>query len=140
MNSIHSAFLAWATILVAGALPGATARAQTCFDFGSIPVAASWQASPIPLGCALLPNWPQPNWPQPNWPQQQWPQWHLFTPPHRAPATHAGFAPGDARELPRLLIHYRCTGLLLLPVVVDRVRYMGYVIDQPEVPCGGTTP
>lgn len=130
----HSAHSAPAALVAAGILAfAASARAQTtCFDFGSVPVAASWQASPQSLGCGALPSWPQS-----GWPQSGWPQWHLFTPPHRAPAPHVGFAPLDARELPRILIHYRCTGFLLIPVVVDRVRYMGYVIDQPEVPCGG---
>lgn len=121
MHARTTALVAAGFFASASAAPAQT----TCFDFGSVPVAASWQASPSSLGCGTLPNWPQ---------------WHLFTPAHRAPAPHVGFAPRDARELPRILVHYRCTGLLLIPVVVDRVRYMGYVIDQPEVPCGGTTP
>jgi len=51
------------------------------------------------------------------------------------PCTHVGFNPGDARELPRVIVIYRCTGFLFVPVVVSRVRSMGFVIDQPEYPC-----
>ena len=92
----------------------------TCFDRGSVPVAATIEPSPFVLGCSAAPSWPT---------------WHLLTPGHRAPAPHPGFAPGDARGLPRLLVSYRCTGWLLVPVLPDRVRSMGYVIDQPEHPC-----
>lgn len=91
-----------------------------CANFGSTPVPASVTASPLPLGCSEAPLAPQ---------------WQLFTPGHRAPAPHAGFAPGNARALPRLIVRYRCTGLLLLPVVPVSVRTMGYVIDQPEHAC-----
>ena len=102
----------------------AAAVAQaTCPDLGSVPVAASWTASPVPLGCSGAPSWPA---------------WHLFTPPHRAPAPHAGFSPGNATALPRLLVEYRCTGFLLVPVVPQRVRTMGYVIDRAEHACRAT--
>jgi hypothetical protein len=95
--------------------------AQTpCYDFGSVPVAASCEPCPAALGCAGAP---------------QWPLWHLLTPAHRQPAPHAGFGPGDAAARQRLLVEYRCTPFLLLPVVPVRVRTMGYVIDQPEIPC-----
>lgn len=97
--------------------------AQACFDFGSTPVAANLQAGPPLAPCGTTAGWPA---------------WHLLTPPHRAPTPHPGFAPGNARELPRLLVAYRCTGFLLVPVVPVRVRTMGYVIDQPEHPCPGT--
>jgi hypothetical protein len=86
-----------------------------------MPVAAAVQAGPPLAGCAAAAGWPA---------------FHLLTPAHRAPAPHTGFAPGDARELPRLLVAYRCTGFLLVPIVPIRVRTMGYVIDQPEHPCG----
>ena len=94
-----------------------------CPDFGSTPVAASVTASPLPLRCPVAADWPQ---------------WHLLTPGHRAPAPHPGFTPGDARALPRLLVRYRCTGWLLVPVVPAGVAFSGYVIDQPERPCSGT--
>jgi hypothetical protein len=91
--------------------------AQQCFHFGSFPVPAQLEASPWTLPCA------------------NWPQWHLLTPAHDAPAPHFGFAPGDASARPRLLVRYRCTGFLLLPVLPDHVRTSGYVIHQPEFPC-----
>ena len=59
------------------------------------------------------------------------------TPAHRAPTPHAGFDPGNATPRPRVIIVYRCTGFLLLPVVPAQIRTMGYVIDQPEVACAG---
>lgn len=97
------------------------ARAQAgCPDFGSLPMPATITPSPLPLGCAAAPMAPQ---------------WHLLTPPHRAPGAHTGFTPGNAHALPRLLVRYRCTGFLLLPVVPIEVRTMGYVLDQPEYPC-----
>ena len=91
-----------------------------CYDLGSTPVAATVEAGPTALGCVAAPDWPT---------------WHLFTPAHRAPTRHAGFNPGDATQRPRVIVVYRCTGFLLLPVVPAHVRCMGYVIDQPEVPC-----
>ncbi|MBL9078111.1 MAG: hypothetical protein JNL08_11440 [Planctomycetes bacterium] len=107
--------------LIGSSLLAPVAVAQGgCPDFGSTPVAASITASPLPMGCAGAPTWPH---------------WHLFTPGHRAPGPHAGFTPGHAHALPRLLVRYRCTGLLLVPVVPDGVRVMGYVIDQPEFAC-----
>ncbi len=111
------------TLLFFLLLLGTASRAQIgCYNFGSTPVAAGWEASAVPLGCPLAP-------------QSQWPQWHLFTPGHRKPTPHIGYDPGDARELPRVLITYRCTGFLFVPVVIDRVRFLGYVVDQPEYEC-----
>lgn len=124
MKSLRST----ASVLFAAfaAAPLAQLRAQPgCHDFGSTPIAATWFASPIALGCPDAPAWPA---------------WHLFTPAHRAPTPHPGFEPGDAHAWPVLLIGYRCTGLWFLPVVPDHVRAMGYVIDQPEHPCGTTAP
>ena len=101
-------------------------RAQPgCYDFGSTPVAATWEASYVPLGCTYLPHWPH----------SSWPQWHLYTPAHRRPGPHVGYNPGDARQLPRVLVTYRCTGFLFVPVMIDRVRFLGYVVDQPEYKC-----
>jgi hypothetical protein len=110
-------FLAASALAVATALPAQT----TCFDFGSHPQPALLEVAPFALGCAAAPTWPS---------------WHLWTPAHREPGPHVGFAPGNAVELPRWLVHWRCTGWLLLPVVPDRIRSLGYVIDQPEQPCG----
>lgn len=107
-----------AALVAAFALP--VVSAAQCFDQGSLPIAAAVQAGPVPLGCAAAPSWPQ---------------WHTLTPPHRAPAPRPGFDPGDAHALPRLLVLYRCTGWLLLPVVPNGVRTMGYVIDRPERAC-----
>lgn len=91
-----------------------------CYGFGSIPTPSSWQAGPPLQSCMFAPGHPA---------------WRLFTPWHREPAPHPGFNPGDAWSLPRVLVTYRCTGFLLVPVVPDHIRTMGYVIDQPEVPC-----
>ena len=102
------------------ALAAAAPAQGTCYHFGSTPQPAQLEASPFPLGCPGA---------------TQWPSWHLWTPAHREPGPHQGFAPGNASELPRWLVHWRCTGWLLLPVVPDRLRTMGYVIDQPEMPC-----
>lgn len=105
---------------IAFLLGAGTARAQTCYGFGSMPVAGSLQNGPPLFSCTNAPTWPA---------------WHLATPGHRAPAPHPGYNPGDARELPRLQVLYRCTGFLLVPVLPSRVRTLGYVIDQPEVAC-----
>jgi hypothetical protein len=94
--------------------------AQTCPDQGSQLVAATWSPSPLALGCAGAPAWPQ---------------WHAFTPAHRAPVPHAGFRPGTACALPRLLVTWRCTGFLLVPVVPTGLVVSGYVIDRPEHDC-----
>lgn len=105
-----------------GALLCAAAAAQSaCPDFGSTPTPATALPSPVALGCPTAPRWPQ---------------WHLLTPPHRAPTPHLGHRPGTARPLPAVLVRYRCTGWLLVPVVPAGVRTMGYVIDMPEWPCG----
>jgi len=98
----------------------ATAAAQSCVDFGSTPMPSTWTAAPVLLGCPGAPNWPQ---------------WHLYTPPHRAPTPHVGFRPGAVRELRALLVPYQCTGLLFAPVVLLRVRAMGYVVDMEELAC-----
>lgn len=109
------------TLLRLCLLAGTPLAAQSpCPDFGSVPTPAQWQPAPAPLGCPGAPSWPQ---------------WHLFTPFHRAPAPHPGFQPGDARARPRLLIAWRCTGWLLLPVLPVQVATMGYVVDQPESAC-----
>jgi hypothetical protein len=34
-----------------------------------------------------------------------------------------------------IIVQYRCTGLLLSPVVASGFVNMGYVIDMPEYPC-----
>lgn len=112
-----------AKLLAAACIALAGLPAQPCPNFGSLATPAHWTASPVSLGCAGAPEWPQ---------------WHLFTPWHRAPHAHSGFTPGDAHALPVLLISYHCTGLLFVPVLPNHVRPMGYVIDQPEYAC--TTP
>jgi len=115
-------WLLFATLAACSLAAGGRAQA-TCHHFGSVPTAAQWQRSPTSLACPHAPAWPA---------------WHLFTPAHRAPAVHAGFNPGNAVELPRLIVIYRCTGFLFVPVVIDRVRTMGYVVDQPEIQCART--
>ncbi len=114
----HRQFLALPLLLLS--FTAELARAQTCYGIGSAPLPATVQAGPSLLAC-------------PN--AAPWPVWHLWTPGHRAPVPHPGFNPGNARELPRLLVTYRCTGLLLVPILPAHIRTLGYVIDQPEVPC-----
>lgn len=115
MNPLRTFLLTMVAAAFAAITP-----AQTCYGFGSHFVDATIEASPSLLGCAAAPTWPD---------------WHLFTPAHRQPGPHPGFNPGEACELPRLLVAYRCTGWLLLPVVPRRFTTMGYVIDQPEIAC-----
>jgi len=91
-----------------------------CFHFGSHFVPAAVVAAPMTLGCAGAPDWPA---------------WHLLVPAHHEPGPHQGFAPGNATARPCLLVAWRCTGFLLLPVLPWRVTTNGYVIDQPETPC-----
>ncbi|HEB52717.1 MAG TPA: hypothetical protein ENI87_05635 [bacterium] len=98
----------------------ADVTAQSCFDQGSTLVGATLQHSPLTLGCANAPSWPQ---------------WHLYTPPHRAPAPHVGYRPGNAHAFPVLLTTWRCTGFLLFPIAPSGVRVAGYVIDRAEHPC-----
>ncbi|GAB4137882.1 MAG: hypothetical protein Fur0037_03300 [Planctomycetota bacterium] len=90
-----------------------------CLQQGSEMVGAQIESGPL-LGCSAAPSWPY---------------WHLVTPPHRAVVPKSGFTQGTARMLPRLFVHWRCTGFLLLPVLPDRIRTMGYVFDVEEVPC-----
>ena len=99
---------------------GAALRAQSCPNFGSQLVPASWSAAPVSLACPG---------------GGAWPAWLLFTPRHRAPTPHMGFRPGTARERPALLLRYACTGFLFKPVALVRVRTMGYVVDMPEESC-----
>lgn len=99
---------------------GAALRAQSCPNFGSQLVPASWSAAPVSLACPG---------------GGAWPAWLLFTPRHRAPTPHMGFRPGTARERPALLLRYACTGLVFAPVALIRVRTMGYVVDMPEESC-----
>jgi hypothetical protein len=108
------------TSLLSCFLLAAVGRAQTCFHQGSMPQAAAVEAAPFLLGCAAAPSWPA---------------WHLYTPAHRAPAPHFGFAPGQATARDRWIVTYRCTGWLFAPVLPDSIRRLGYVIDQPEFPC-----
>lgn len=63
------------------------------------------------------------------------PAWHHVLPAHRAVVPKAGFRQGEARELPCLLLQWRCTGWLLVPAVPLRLRTLGYVLDVAEVPC-----
>ncbi|MBL8727358.1 MAG: hypothetical protein JNM25_02930 [Planctomycetes bacterium] len=126
MDLTHSLRAPRAAALFLGSVLAPLAAAQTgCSGFGSTPVPASITDSPLPLDCRGAPAAPQ---------------WRLFTPGHREPAPHAGHDPGDAHALPRLIVRYRCTGLLLLPVVPVGIRTMGYVIDQPEHACAAISP
>jgi hypothetical protein len=122
MNPQRLASLLAPTIAAAAAIAVPLA-AQSCSNQGSTPVAALLEAGPVALGCAGAPTWPC---------------WHLFTPRHRAPAPHAGFDPGNAVALPRILVSWHCTGWLLVPVLPAGVTTMGYVVDRPEYACSTT--
>lgn len=73
-----------------------------------------------PLGCAEAADWPA---------------WHHLLPAHRAVVPKVDFHQGEARALPCLLLQWRCTGWLLVPVAPLRLRTLGYVLDVAEVPC-----
>lgn len=103
------------------ALLAQPAAAQTfCYHSGSTTLPATSTASPLPLGCIGAPNWPM---------------WRMFTPRHRAPAPHVGYRPGRGEAMPVIVVQYRCTGLLLRPVVTSSLGTLGYVIDMPEHLC-----
>jgi hypothetical protein len=107
---------------IGGLMPDIAPGQTTCFHFGSMPQPASVTLGPPLHGCAAAPLAPA---------------WHWYQPAHRAPAPHFGFQPGNASERACWLLTWRCTGLWLVPVAPDRLRRNGYVIDQPEFPCGG---
>lgn len=111
-------------VLLASLLPAAPAPGQICYDRGSALVTAFWESGPD-MGCAQAPGWP-------------W--WHMWTPEHRVLVPKPGYRPGDTRSRPRILVAYRCTGWLLLPVVVDRVRVMGQVLDTEDRACVAAAP
>ena len=48
---------------------------------------------------------------------------------------HVGFRPGRGEAVPVVVVQYRCTGLLLAPVIASGYVNMGYVIDMPEHAC-----
>jgi hypothetical protein len=100
--------------------PAPRGPAQSCPDYGSVPVAATWTPAPVALGCpgALT-----------------WPQWHLFTPRYRALAPKTGYRPGATSLEPALLVPYACTGLLFAPVRLGRIRAMGFVVDTAQAIC-----
>ena len=64
-----------------------------------------------------------------------WPWWHLYTPPHRAVVRKPGWQQGPAHAFGRVLLQWRCTGFLLVPVVPDRLRLLGYVMDVAQDAC-----
>jgi hypothetical protein len=107
--------------LVSAALLCGIAPAQTfCFHSGSTPIAAAWTPGPIALGCVGATTWPT---------------WRQYVPAHRAPTPHFGYQPGRGEAVPVIVVRYRCTGMLLTPVVPSQYVTMGYVIDMPEHPC-----
>ena len=106
--------------LVGGLLAAATSAQNPCVNSGSTLAAASLVPSPLSLGCIGAPNWPM---------------WQQFTPPHRMATPHVGFRPGRGEAVPVIVVQYRCTGLLLAPVIASGYINMGYVIDMPEHAC-----
>lgn len=107
--------------ILAQAIAAQAIAAQTfCYHSGSTPMAASSTASPLPLGCIGAPSWPM---------------WRMFTPQHRSPTVHFGYRPGRGESVPVIVVQYRCTGLLLTPVVASSLSNLGYVIDMPEHVC-----
>ena len=109
------------SLLLAGAMLANAASAQSlCANSGSTPITATFTPSPLPLGCVGAPSWPM---------------WRQFVPTHRAPAPHVGFQQGRGEAVPVIVVQYRCTGLLLSPVIASAYVNMGYVIDMPEHAC-----
>ncbi len=100
------------------------AAQSPCPDFGGHFTAGGWQPAPFSQSCG----------------NSTAPLWRLYTPPHRAPGPRPGHRPRDAHALPRFLVTYRCTGLWWLPFVPDRIRVMGYVVDQADQPCATLSP
>jgi len=122
MNHLHRFFAA--ALLFAAASPSQQSSQDACANFGGHPTPSRCTVSPFEQDCGGSPT----------------PLWRLFAPAHRAPGPRTGHEPGDARPLPCLLVTYRCTGLWWLPSVPDRVRTMGYVVDQPDRACLPVTP
>ena len=61
--------------------------------------------------------------------------WWLYTPPHRETVPRPGHTFLRARQVPRLLLVYRCTEWWLRPVVLREVRTQGYVFDVTTAKC-----
>lgn len=121
--NVRAAWSPLFAVLLAAVLSAGRASAQSaCQNAGSMLQAAAFHPSPLALGCAGAPNWPM---------------WEQYVPAHRTPAPHVGYRQGRAETVPVIVVQYRCTGLLLQPVVVSNHVVMGYVIDMPEVACGG---
>jgi len=116
----HAPLLSTCALATALFAPSAAPPAQSCPDFGSQPVAATWTAAPVTLTCQGAPTWPQ---------------WHLYTPRHRALAPRVGYRPGAATQEPALLVPYACTGLRFAPFRLGRIRAMGFVLDVAQAPC-----
>ncbi len=92
---------------------------DSCQDTGSHLVDGFWEHGP-PLLCEHQP---------------QAPAWKLLTPAHREPVPRAGYRPGRATEIPRVLVRYRCTGFWLFPVVIRDAKILGYVFDVGQRRC-----
>ena len=61
--------------------------------------------------------------------------WTLVTPSHHEASPHEGFTPVEWREVPRLFVRYRCTGLWFAPRVLAEIKTLGYVIEVSERRC-----
>lgn len=90
-----------------------------CAHQGSEPRSLEVQTGPR-LSCAGAPHWPA---------------WHYMLPAHRAVVPKPGFHQGEARAFPCVILQWRCTGWLLVPVAPLAVRTLGYVLDVAETPC-----
>lgn len=117
----HSALPLSRSIPAVALLAASSLPAQWCPNFGGHAEPARIVHAPFTVSCGTA----NP------------PAWTMFVPAHRAPGRKPGFAPGNACELPCLLVTWRCTGLWLLPYAPATVRTMGYVVDQPDGVCGG---
>ena len=106
------------------ALPATALPAQLCTNRGTQLVPATIEPGPL-QGCPGLPAWPY---------------WHLLTPAHHEVVPKPGHREGSVRAVPRLLITWRCTGLLLAPVAVQQVRTMGEVYEVGEELCAPPRP
>ncbi len=115
-----NAFVRALALILTFASSTLTLRAQApCDGRGNVLRPASTEAGPA-LGCAHAPDAPA---------------YRLFVPAFHAIVPRAGWRLTEARTRPQLIARYRCTGLWLVPVVLQDVAVYGHVLDVSAVSC-----
>ncbi len=107
-------FVRW--MLLGALLAPLTEDVPSCPDQGARLVHGFWEEGP-PLPCGGEPAW------------------RLYTPPHREVVERIGYRQGRAREVPRILIRYQCTGLSIWPRRLAEIKTLGYVLDVSQRRC-----